>query len=135
MNALSMPPLSESMIIPLSIDHIQEVYHQRLFCFMRFRCFVIYFGRVSTPSYSLLAIYSSVRWKCFLGFSSADAFSVVLRLLWINSMRPFRYFVVTCSQKIKVLANFFFFKYICLHPSEGNYVQHHSLDRNNKHIC
>jgi hypothetical protein len=38
-----------------------------------------------------------VRWKCFLGFSSDDAFSFDCRFEWMSSMRPLRYFVVTCS--------------------------------------
>lgn len=54
------------------------------------------FACVTTPSYSLLAICSSVRWKCRFGASMAGVDSVVLALEWMSSMRPLMYFVVTC---------------------------------------
>ena len=56
-----------------------------------------YFALVSTPSYSLTRIYPNVLSKCRLGFSNPATFSPVPKLLWINSMRPFRYLVVTAS--------------------------------------
>jgi hypothetical protein len=54
-------------------------------------------GSVTTPSYSLDLIYSSVRRKCFLGFSRLAAFGSwpVCKFEWMSSIRPFRYFVVT----------------------------------------
>jgi hypothetical protein len=55
------------------------------------------FGLTSTPSYSLASIYCSVLSKCFRGLSSPLTFSVVLRLLWISSIRPLMYLVVTAS--------------------------------------
>jgi hypothetical protein len=55
------------------------------------------FGLTSTPSYSLASIYCSVLSKCFLGLSSPLTFSVVLRLLWISSIKPLMYLVVTAS--------------------------------------
>jgi len=54
-------------------------------------------GLTSTPSYSLASIYCSVLSKCFRGLSRPLTFSVVLRLLWISSIRPLMYFVVTAS--------------------------------------
>lgn len=57
--------------------------------------FSYHFGLVSTPSYSLLLMYSSVRWKCLRGDSRLDVFSLVLRFEWISSIRPLMYFVVT----------------------------------------
>lgn len=55
------------------------------------------FGLTSTPSYSLASMYCSVLSKCFLGLSSPLTFSVVLRLLWISSIKPLMYLVVTAS--------------------------------------
>jgi hypothetical protein len=52
---------------------------------------------VTTPSYSLDLIYSSVLRKCFFGFSRLAEFGSppVCRFEWMSSIRPLRYFVVT----------------------------------------
>ena len=59
-----------------------------------------YLASVTTPSYSLLLIYANVLKKCLLGFSKLAGLAsvlVVLRLEWMSSISPFRYFVVTVS--------------------------------------
>ena len=53
---------------------------------------------VTTPSKSLDVIYSIVFWKWRLGMSIVADSWFVWRFEWISSMRPFRYFVVTCIE-------------------------------------
>ena len=49
---------------------------------------------VTTPSYSLDAMYSIVRKKCRLGISIVADSWLVCRLEWMSSIRPLRYLVV-----------------------------------------
>ena len=58
---------------------------------------ITYYASVTTPSYSLLRMYSRVLRKWFFGASRLeDWVSLVWRLEWMSSIRPLRYFVVTC---------------------------------------
>lgn len=50
---------------------------------------------ITTPSYSLEAMYSRVRSKCLLGPSIVAASWLVWRLEWMSSMRPLMYLIVT----------------------------------------
>jgi hypothetical protein len=73
---------------------LSQTFARRSFCPIRGFHFA---AVVTTPSYSLDAMYSNVRWKCRLGWSMVADSWFVWRLEWMSSMRPFRYFVVTCT--------------------------------------